>query len=254
MCPAALHDEQRMVLLARLRIVPDHEFPVYLAFRGSATIPVLVDHPQAGFQAAPYKDYPAQTFFLRGISLFAWHRRDGLAPVVLVSVCSVAVAVLVGCVYPPCADEVYFLPLAWSLWYVAIAAVPVAMVLMCAAVASHLTGFAEYLYGDAEIPVHGVTGQTALAVYLRKNLRILCGLGAGSHDAAVGQLHGRFRGRSFLPVRLLCVPHYLAVQTALYCHSALSQISAPSDVGRWMQLDILTAYPLHSRFVLGCLE
>ena len=250
MCPAALHDEQRMVLLAWLRIVPDHEFPVYLAFRGSATIPVLVDHPQAGFQAAPYKDYPAQTFFLRGISLFAWHRRDGLAPVVLVSVCSVAVAVLVGCVYPPCADEVYFLPLAWSLWYVAIAAVPVAMVLMCAAVASHLTGFAEYLYVDAEIPVHGVTGQTALAVYLRKNPRILCGLGVESHDAAAGQLHGRFRGWSFLPVRSPCVPRCPSGRVDSRCRLALLQISVPSAAARWTQLDVLAACLSGGRFAL----
>ena len=63
----------------------------------------------------------------------------------------------------PCADEVYFLPLAWSLWCVAIATVPLAMVLMCAAVASHLTGFAEYLYVDAEIPVYRA------AVFLLKN-------------------------------------------------------------------------------------
>ena len=53
--------------------------------------------------------------------------------------------------------------MAWSLWYVAIAAVPVAMVLMCTAVASHLTGFAEYLYVDAEIPVYRA------AVFLLKN-------------------------------------------------------------------------------------
>ena len=132
--------------------------------------------------------------------------------------------------------------------------VPAVRVSVCSAAVSHPAGYAARLVVLAVIPAHGVAGRIAPAVNLRKNPRILCGLGAGSHDAAVGQLHGRFRGRSFLPVRLLCVPHYLAVQTALYCHSTLSQISAPSDVGRWMQLDILTAYPLHSRFVLGCLE
>ena len=163
MRPAALHDGQWMVFLVRLRIVPDRVFPAHPAFHESPEFLSAEHYPQAGFLAVPYEDDPAQTVSLRGISLFAWHRRDGLAPVALVSVCSVAVAVLVGCVYPPCADEVYFLPLAWSLWYVAIAAVPVAMVLMCAAVASHLTGFAEYLYVDAEIPVYRAT------VFLLKN-------------------------------------------------------------------------------------
>ena len=129
-----------------------------------------------------------------------------------------------------------------------------AWALVRSAVASHLAGYAVCLFVLAVIPAHGAAGRIAPAVHLRKNPRILCGLGAGLHDAGVRQLHGRFRWRSFLPVRLLCVPHYLAVQTALYCHSTLSQISVPSDVGRWMQLDILTAYPLHSRFVLGCLE
>ena len=135
-----------------------------------------------------------------------------------------------------------------------VAPVPAALVLVRSAAALHLAGYAVRLFVLAVIPARGAAGRIAPAVNLRKNPRILCGLCAGSHDAAVGQLHGRFRGRSFLPVRLLCVPHYLAVQTALYCHSTLSQISAPSDVGRWMRLDILTAYPLHSRFVLGCLE
>ena len=74
---------------------------------------------------------------------------------------------------------------------------------MRSAAASHLAGYAPCLFVLAVIPARGAAGRIAPAVHLRKNPRILCGLGAGSHDAAVGQLHGRFRGRSFLPVRLL---------------------------------------------------
>ena len=90
MCPAALHDEQQMVFLVRLRIVADYGFQAHLAFHGSATIPVLVDHPQAGFPAAPYKDYPAQTAVLRGISLPAAHTRVAPAPAAWVSIRSAA--------------------------------------------------------------------------------------------------------------------------------------------------------------------
>ena len=116
-----------------------------------------------GFPVALYEDDPAQTFFLRRISLPAAHTRVAPAPATLAWRYFVASAVLVVYARSPCADEVYFLPLAWSLWCVAIATVPLAMVLMCAAVASHLTGFAEYLYVDAEIPVHRA------AVFLLKN-------------------------------------------------------------------------------------
>ena len=127
----ALHDELRLVLLVQLRTVPDCGFPVAL-----------------------YEDDPAQTVSQYGISLPAAHTRVAPAPATLAWRYFVASAVPVVYARSPCADEVYFLPLAWSLWCVAIATVPLAMVLMCAAVASHLTGFAEYLYVDAEIPVH----------------------------------------------------------------------------------------------------
>lgn len=81
--------------------------------------------------------------------------------------------------------------------------VPAAWALVRSAAASHLAGYAARLFVLAVIPTHGAAGRTAPAAYLQENPWILCGLGAGSHDAAVGQLHGRFRGRSFLPVRLL---------------------------------------------------
>ena len=124
MCPAASHDERRMVLLARLRVAPDCRFPAHPALRGSAAVLSAANHPQDGFPAAPHEDDPAQTVSLRGIPLFAWHRRDGLAPVALVSVCSVAVAVLVGCVYPPYADAAYSLSTARMAQHDAPMAVP----------------------------------------------------------------------------------------------------------------------------------
>lgn len=117
-----------------------------------------------------------------------------------------------------------------------------------------LVGSVGHLHAAAEVPVHGVTGQTALAVYLRKNLRILCGLGAGSHDAAVGQLHGRFRGRSFPPVRSPCVPRCPSGQAASRCRSTLLQISAPSGAARWMQFDVSAACSSDGLFVLEYLE
>ena len=108
MRPAALHDEQRIVLLVWFWNVLDCGFPVLSAFHESPELLSAEHYPQAGFPAASYKGYPAQTVSLCGISLLVEHKCDGLAPVALVSVCSVAVAVLVGCVYPPCASVAFF--------------------------------------------------------------------------------------------------------------------------------------------------
>ena len=112
-------------------------------------------------------------------------------------------------------------------------AAPAAWAMECSAVASHLAGYAVRLFALAVIPAHGA-GRIAPAAHLRKNLLILCGLGAGSHDASVGLLHGQFRGRLFLPVRLPCVPRCPSGQADLRCHSAPLQISVPSGVGQWM--------------------
>ena len=100
----------------------------------------------------------------------------------------------------------------------------------------------------------GVAGRTAPAAHLQKNLLIFCGQNTGLHDAVAEQLRGQFRGQSFLPALLLRAPHHLTVKTALYCHSTLSQISAPSCAARWMQLDVSAACPLNGRFVLECPE
>ena len=105
----------------------------------------------------------------------------------------------------------------------------------------------------ALIPVHGAAGRIALAVHLRKNPWILCGLGAGSHDAGVGQLHGQFHGRLFLPVRSPCVLRCPNGQIASRCHSVLLQISAPSAAEQRMQFDVSAAYLSGGRFVLECL-
>ena len=129
-----------------------------------------------------------------------------------------------------------------------------AWALVRSAVASHLVGYAVCLFALAVIPAHGAAGRIAPAVHLRKNPRILCGLGAGLHDAGVGQLHGRFRGRSFLPVRSLRVLRYLLGLAVSRCHSAPLQISAPSAAAQWMQHDVLASCPLDGRFVLEYLE
>ena len=113
MCPAALHDEQRMVLLARLRIVPDCGFPVLSAFHESPELLSAEHYPQAGFQAAPYKDYPAQTVSLREISLPAWHGRVGPVPVEWVLERFLAASVLTGCIHRSCANAVRFLQMVW---------------------------------------------------------------------------------------------------------------------------------------------
>lgn len=149
MCPAALHDEQRMVLLARLRIVPDCGFPVLSAFHESPELLSAEHYPQAGFPAAPYKDYPTQTFFLRGISLLVGHKRDGLAPAVWLSMRSAAVSVLSGCVHRSCADAVYFLPVLQMVLpqsplrfagHRCVGPVPAVWGLVCSAAALVLTG------------------------------------------------------------------------------------------------------------------
>ena len=63
--------------------------------------------PQAGFPAALYEDDPAQTIFLRGISLLALHRRDGLVPVRLAHF-GVVLAQSVFA-HPPCVGVAYSL-------------------------------------------------------------------------------------------------------------------------------------------------
>ena len=93
MRPAAFHGEQWTVLLVWFWNVLDCGFPVLSTFHESPELLSAENCPQAGFPAAPYKDYPTQTVSLREISLPAWHGRDGPAPVALVSVCSAAGAV-----------------------------------------------------------------------------------------------------------------------------------------------------------------
>lgn len=78
---------------------------------------------------------------------------------------------------------------------------PVALVSVRSAAVSHLAGCSVCLFALAVTPAHGAADRTAPAVHLREKLLILCGLGAGSHDAVAGQLHGQFRRRLFLSVR-----------------------------------------------------
>ena len=124
---------------------------------------------------------------------------------------------------------------------------------VCSAAALYLAGYAARLLVLAVIPAHGA-GRIAPAAHLRKNLLILCGLGAGSHDAVAGQLHGRFRGQSFRPVQSLCVPRCPSGQAASRCRPTLLQISVPSAAAQWMQLDVSAACLSGGRFVLECLE
>ena len=121
---------------------------------------------------------------------------------------------------------------------------------VCSAAASHLAGCAVRLFVLAVIPAHGAAGRAAPAAHLRKNPRILCGLGAGSHDAGVGQFHGQFHGQSFLPVRSLCVPRCLSGRAASRCRPTLLQISVPSAAAQWMQLDVSAACLSGGHFVL----
>ena len=186
---------------------------------------------------------------------------------------SAAALIPVGCVYPPCADAAYSLSTAqmaqhdilasvpaWSMALTRIplrfagqrrgGPVPAVWVSVRSAAALYLAGYAVRLFVLAVIPARGAAGRIAPAVHLRKNLRILCGLGAGSHDAAVGQLHGRFRGRSLLPARSLCVPRCLSGWAASRCRPTLLQISVPSAAAQWMQLDVSVACLSGGRFVL----
>ena len=114
MRPAAFHGEQWTVLLVWFWNVLDCGFPVLSAFHESPEFLSAEHYPQAGFPGALYEDAPAQTFFLRGISLLVEHKCDDLAPAVWVSVCFAAAAVLAEC-------AVHFLPMARSLWYAAAA-------------------------------------------------------------------------------------------------------------------------------------
>ena len=112
-CPAALHGEQWTVLLAWFRNVLDCGFPVLSAFHESPELLSAEHYPQAGFPAAPYEDDPAQTFFLRGISLPAAHTHVAPAPAAWALVRSAAAAVLAEC-------AVHFLPMVRSLWGTAV--------------------------------------------------------------------------------------------------------------------------------------
>ena len=128
--------------------------------------------------------------------------------------------------------------------------VPAVRVSVCFAAASHLAGCVARLFVRAVIPARGAAEQMAPAVHLGKNPRILCGLGVESRDAAAGQLHGRFRGWSFLPVRSPCVPRFPSGRFDSRCHLALLQISVPSAAARWTQLDVLAACLSVGRFAL----
>lgn len=108
MRPAALHDEQRIVLLVWFWNVLDCGFPVLSAFHESPELLSAEHYPQAGFPAAPYADDPAQTFFLRGISLHVGHRHGGLALVVEILACAAAASILAVCVHPPCVGAAVF--------------------------------------------------------------------------------------------------------------------------------------------------
>ena len=86
----AFHDGQRKVLLVWFWNVLDCGFPVLSAFHESPELLSAEHYPQAGFPAASYKGYPAQTVSLCGISLLVEHKCNGLAPAVWVSVCFAA--------------------------------------------------------------------------------------------------------------------------------------------------------------------
>ena len=117
MRPAAFHGEQWTVLLVWFWNVLDCGFPVLSAFHESPELLSAEHYPQAGFPAAPYEDDPAQTFFLRWISLPAARMRVAPAPAAWALVRSAAAAVLAEC-------AVHFLPMARSLWSAAIVTAP----------------------------------------------------------------------------------------------------------------------------------
>ena len=125
MRPTAFHGEQWTVLLVWFWNVLDCGFPVLSTFHESPELLSAENYPQAGFPAAPYEDDPAQTFFLRGISLPAAHTCAAPAPAAWVSVCFAAALGLVECVNHPCAGAAHFLPMVRSLWGTAVVAAPV---------------------------------------------------------------------------------------------------------------------------------
>lgn len=108
MCPAALHDEQWTVLLVWFWNVLDCGFPVLSAFHESPELLSAEHYPQAGFPAAPYEDDPAQTFFLRRISLPAAHMNAVLALVLLAWRYYAAFARPGVCAHHPCASVAFF--------------------------------------------------------------------------------------------------------------------------------------------------
>ena len=87
------------------------------AFHESLELLSAEHYPQAGFPAASYKGYPAQTVSLCGISLLVEHKCNGLAPAVWALMRAAAAAVLAEC-------AVHFLPMARSLWSAAIVTAP----------------------------------------------------------------------------------------------------------------------------------
>ena len=87
------------------------------AFHESPELLSAEHYPQAGFPAASYKGYPAQTASLRGISLPAAHTRVAPAPAAWALMRAAAAAVLAEC-------AVHFLPMVRSLWSAAIVTAP----------------------------------------------------------------------------------------------------------------------------------
>lgn len=250
-----------MVLLAWLRIVPDHGFLIYLAFRGSSAVLLAANHLQAGFPAVPNEDDPAQTVSLRGISLSVGHRCGGLALAIEILVCAAVASILAVCVHPPCVGVAVFQSawrrelssvLALLLWwtplrfsgYTHAVPAPAVLALVRPAAAPVLIVRLVCPHVGAEVPVYGLT------VLLLKHPRILSCQDAGAYGAGGGQLHGQFHGRSFLPVRLRLFPRRPNGQTALRCHSALLQTSVPSGAAQSMQLDVSAACLSVGRFVL----
>ena len=120
--------------------------------------------------------------------------------------CAAAASILAVYEHPPCVGAAVFQS-AWCrelssvpallLWWTPLRfaghrhvwPAPAARVSVCSAAVSHLAGYAVRLFVLAVIPARGAAGRIAPAVNLRKNPRILCGLGAGSHDTAAGQLY-----------------------------------------------------------------
>ena len=158
------------------------------AFHESPELLSAEHYPQAGFPAAPYADDPAQTFFLRGISLPAAHTHVAPAPAAWALVRSAAALLLAECVHRPCAGAAYFLsmaqmvnpdtPTAVPTWLTRhplqlaghrrVALGPAALVSVRSAAAAILAVCEEPLHVDA-------AGRTAPAARPQKNLLIFCG-------------------------------------------------------------------------------